>query len=272
MQASECIFCLQPASFGRTLMIYENFQNIKSFVPEGGKFLNNRYGQFSHDEIVKAQISGKCFDVKNQSFIRCLSHTPELWTKALQKRTQILYRPDISMIIGTLNIKPGSIVVESGTGSGSLSVSILRALIPNGKLFTFEFQENRAAQAKVEFEGLGLGSCVVSEHRDVVLSGLKHEGYNEADAVFLDLPNPWDVIKEAFAVLKCGGVLCTFSPCIEQVQKNCLEMEKCGFGLVRTVETLARPLFVRNTEGTMAITHDIQEERMHTGYLSFGYK
>lgn len=272
MQAKDCIFCLQPACYGRTLMVYENFQNIKSFVPENGKMLNNRYGQFKHEDIVNAQMSGKCMDVKGQSFIRCLSPTPELWTKALQKRTQILYRADISMIIGTLNIKPGSVVIESGTGSGSLSISIIRSLLPTGKLFTFEFQETRANQAKAEFESLGLGSCVISEHRDVVLNGLKHEAYNEADAVFLDLPNPWDVVKEAYSVLKNGGILCTFSPCIEQVQKNCLEMQKSGFGLIRTVETLARPLFVRNKEGSMTITHDTQEERMHTGYLSFGYK
>jgi tRNA (adenine57-N1/adenine58-N1)-methyltransferase len=272
MQSSECIFALNPLSKSLPSIIYENFHNVKSLQLQESRMLTNRYGQFTHESLLSTPLSSKCLDIKGQSYIRCLSVTPELWTKALQMRTQILYRPDISTIIGNLDIKPGSIVVESGTGSGSLSMSIIRALMPSGKLFTFEFNEARALQAKEEFNSLGLGSCVVSEHRDVVSRGLAHEGFKECDAVFLDLPNPWDVVQSAFEVMKKGGTLCTFSPCIEQVQRNCLAMEKTGFSAVRTLETLSRPLFLKNNEGRMCITHDIQEERLHTGYLSFGHK
>mmetsp|Transcript_25926 Transcript_25926/g.25485 ORF Transcript_25926/g.25485 Transcript_25926/m.25485 type:complete len:107 (+) Transcript_25926:245-565(+) len=105
-------------------------------------------------------------------------------------RTQILYRADISMIIGNLNIRPGSIVVEAGTGSASLSISIIRSLLPHGKLFTFEFNPGRAEEAKNEFIQLGLENNVVSECRDVLENGFSHAGYTEADAVFLDLPCP----------------------------------------------------------------------------------
>ena len=272
MQASDCIFSLGPITASRPTLIYENFHNIKSVQLEATRVLNNRYGQFSHDTLISTPVSQKCFDIKNQSYIRCLSLTPELWTKALQMRTQILYRPDISCIIGNLNIKPGCIVVESGTGSGSLSMSIIRALMPSGKLFTFEFNEARAEQAKAEFKSLGLDSCVVSEHRDVVEKGLAHEGFESCDAVFLDLPNPWDVVQSAFGVLKKGGALCTFSPCIEQVQRNCSQMEKVGFAGIRTVETLSRPFLLKNHTGKIEISHDIQDERLHTGYLSFAYK
>ena len=254
-------------------MVYENFNNIKQLLVEPPKLLNNRYGQFAHESISAASISSKVFDVKKETYIRCLSPTPELCTKSLQMRTQILYRPDICMIVGSLNIKPGSIVVEAGTGSASLSLSIIRALLPTGKLFTYEFNEARAVQAKKDFEAMGLGSCVVSEHRDVIERGLVHEEMAKADAVFLDLPSPWLVVKSAFEVIGDGGVLCTFSPCIEQVQKNCLEMEKCGFFNVRTVETLARPFHVKkNAQQGLSITHNHQEERLHTGYLSFAYK
>lgn len=59
---------------------------------------------------------------------------------------------DISLILLELDIKPGSVVVEAGTGSGSLSHSIIRALRPNGHLHTFEFHELRSTLAKCEFE------------------------------------------------------------------------------------------------------------------------
>lgn len=46
-----------------------------------------------------------------------LPPTPELYTLCLQHRTQILYNVDISQVILELELKPGSIVVESGTGT-----------------------------------------------------------------------------------------------------------------------------------------------------------
>jgi tRNA (adenine57-N1/adenine58-N1)-methyltransferase len=50
---------------------------------------------------------------------------------------------DISMVIMRLNIKPGDKVCESGTGSGSLSYSISQNVGEKGKLFTFEFNQQR---------------------------------------------------------------------------------------------------------------------------------
>jgi len=43
------------------------------------------------------------------------------------------------MICNRLGLKPGCKVVESGTGTGSLSVSMCKAVFPKGHLFTYEF-------------------------------------------------------------------------------------------------------------------------------------
>ena len=56
--------------------------------------------------------------------------TPELWSLVLRHRTQILYVADISLVCSYLELRPGSVVLESGTGSGSLTHSLARAVAP----------------------------------------------------------------------------------------------------------------------------------------------
>jgi tRNA A58 N-methylase Trm61 len=49
-------------------------------------------------------------------------------------------------------------------------------------------------------------------------------------------------------------------------------MEKHGFGFIRTIETLSRPLVIRKNEQKIGIYHETSEERLHTGYLTFAHK
>uniref|UniRef100_A0A6M2DGV5 tRNA (adenine(58)-N(1))-methyltransferase catalytic subunit TRMT61A n=1 Tax=Xenopsylla cheopis TaxID=163159 RepID=A0A6M2DGV5_XENCH len=165
--------------------------------------------------------------------------TPELWTVTLPHRTQIIYTPDISMIVLQLELKPGSTVVESGTGSGSLSHAFIRAVLPHGHLYTFDFHEVRTQQAQTEFQDHGLADFVTVIHRDVCESGFSPELDHKADAVFLDLPLPWEAIKHATKTFKkTGGRFCSFSPCIEQVQKTCVALLNFGYTEITTMEFL----------------------------------
>ena len=71
-----------------------------------------------------------------------------------------------------LELKPGMRVVESGTGSGSLSLSIVKAIFPTGHLFTYEFNQMRSEKAREDFERLGFHpKNVTVTHRDVLTNG-----------------------------------------------------------------------------------------------------
>lgn len=167
-----------------------------------GSILQNKFGAFSHDDIIDtSQFGSKIYSKNNKGWVYFLKPSSHVYTSSLSQRTQILYTPDISQILFKLELKPGMRVVESGTGSGSLSTSIIRAILPSGHLFTYEFNQMRSEKAREDFEKLGFvgNSLVTVTHRDVLANGflLRNEetdttlvDENSVDAVFLDLPRP----------------------------------------------------------------------------------
>ncbi|XP_050680556.1 tRNA (adenine(58)-N(1))-methyltransferase catalytic subunit TRMT61A [Leptidea sinapis] len=174
-----------------------------------------------------------------------LQPTPELWSLTLPHRTQIIYTPDISMIVLQLDLVPGSIVVEAGTGSGSLTHALIRRVRSHGHVYTFDFHDHRAKLAQEEFESHGLADFVTVTQRDVLDQGFGEELYGKADAVFLDLPSPWAGIPHAVNVIKDeGGRFCSFSPCIEQVQRTCQGLQQHEFQDISTMEVLQTELRV----------------------------
>ncbi|OLY77588.1 tRNA (adenine(58)-N(1))-methyltransferase catalytic subunit TRM61 [Smittium mucronatum] len=191
---------------------------------------------------------------KGRGFVYLLHPTPELWTLSVPHRTQILYLPDISFISAKLNLTPGKIVVESGTGSGSFSHSIARSVTgKGGHLYTFEYHDQRVEALKNEIELHNLSEIVTLNHRDVCKDGFDLE--NIADVVFLDLPAPWEAVPHAAKALKKSivGKICSFSPCIEQVQKTALALNENGFFDIQMFEVL-----VRSHQSKQLILHDIQ--------------
>ena len=181
-----------------TLRVEKNMVNKKGERVEN--IYQSNFGALKVGDLIGVPFGSKV-SLKNGGYIHVLHPNPQLWTKSLPHRTQILYAPDISLILLQLELKPGSVVVESGTGSGSLSHSIIRTIRGNGgHLYTFDFHQERVNAATKEFRDHGLSQDVTIQHRDVCAQGFDLS--NIADAVFLDLPHPWEVIQFAKQTLK----------------------------------------------------------------------
>ncbi|KAG8691888.1 tRNA (adenine-N(1)-)-methyltransferase catalytic subunit trm61 [Ceratobasidium sp. 423] len=226
---------------GDVVILWMTREDIQPIVVTPGKELNGRYGVYRHSDLVGVSYGSKISSRNGRGFIHALRPTPELWTLALPHRTQILYHADISYITMWLGIKPGSVIVEAGTGSGSFSHSIARTIGPTGKLFSFEFHEQRANKAREEFARHGIEEFVVLQHRNVCKDGFGLR--NEVDAVFLDLPAPWEAVASAKQALKKDriGRVCCFSPCMEQVLRTVSALNELGFTGVTMHETLTKP-------------------------------
>ena len=160
--------------------------------------------------------------------------------KILPHRTQILYHPDISVVLAGLELKPGCVVIESGTGSGSLTTALARCVAPHGRVRTFEFNAERVRRATEEFRNNGLEPVVHVTHRDVEADGFGAEMEGRADGVFLDLPSPWRAAEAAAAALRPGGCVCNFSPCVEQVGRAAEALARAGVAELTTVECILR--------------------------------
>lgn len=223
---------------GDVLIAYESHLVMSPLRVSRGAIFNNRYGAFHHVDMLGLSWGSK---VRSRSgaggWIILMPVTPELWTRALTHRTQILYFADIAFVTHQLMLAPGSVVIESGTGSGSLSVSIARSVKPHGHCHTFEFNIERVQKARQDFDFLSLTLLLTVHHRDVCALGFPMiEG--GVDAVFLDLPAPWTVLESAQATMRHGARLASFSPCIEQVQRVCERLRSLEFNDIRTHEVL----------------------------------
>ncbi|CAO1623314.1 unnamed protein product [Sympodiomycopsis kandeliae] len=112
----------------------------------------------------------------------------------------------------------------------------------DGKVWTFEFHKERALRAREEFISHNLTPLISSSHRNVCLNGFPISISSQADAVFLDLPAPWEAIPHTLSVLNPGQTtrICCFSPCIEQVLRTVKALNENGFKDVEMYECLNR--------------------------------
>ena len=286
-------------NYGDLVIIYENGDSVKYFTLEKGKKFQNKYGIFSHDDIYGKNYGCKIFDIKERKkYISVLSFVPNIWERCLNKMTQILFNPDISLIMLLLNISQSSIIYESGTGSGCLSVN-MSSLLSKGKghLYTFEFNKERAEKLKDLFKFLKLDKKITITHRDVIQDGfeleqdsLENPSHKKCGSMFIDLPSPWLAINHAKKVLKSGAYFVSFSPCIEQINQTMKAMKENNFIELRMFECLYRtfcyarttqvkvPIIGKRKKGEkiefkdvdINITKNKCDMRGHTGFLLFG--
>lgn len=198
---------------GDTVVVYAGINSIyaieatASTKNKSGRDVENIF-QSTYGALKVKNIIGKPYGSKLQllkGWIYILQPNPALWTHIVPHRTQIIYTPDISMILFQLEVKPGSVVVESGTGSGALSHFLIRAIMPHGHLHTYDFHEKRVEIARKEFQAHGLSSLVTTYYRDVCAAGFGEEVEGKADAVFLDLPSPHEAVAHATKAFKKEG-------------------------------------------------------------------
>lgn len=232
-----------------------------------GKQFHSHHGVIEHDTIIGSP-EGTFVEAGGGSRMLAVRPTLADYVLKMSRGAQIVYPKDIGAILVEADIFPGATVLEAGTGSGSLTLALARAVGDQGRVISYETREDHHARAienvTAFYESLGGKPENLELRIGDVFEGVPEKGI---DRLVLDLPEPWRAVGTTTSSLVDGGILCSYLPTIPQIQQIVEAMRDGGFGLISTFEILRRTW---NVEG-QSVRPD---HRMvgHTGFIVTGRK
>jgi len=178
----------------------------------------------------------------------------------LQREGQIIFPKDLGYIALKLGIRPGVRVIEAGSGSGALTLTLALLAGDEGHVYSYERRDNMHERALTNVRRVGMLHRVTFHVRDI------ERGFDEREvhALFLDVREPWDYLPQARAALRGGGFFGAIVPTMNQVVQLTEALYDGPWFLLEIEELLLRayktiPARVRPDEQMVG----------HTGYLVF---
>ncbi|GAA4683697.1 tRNA (adenine-N1)-methyltransferase [Frondihabitans cladoniiphilus] len=232
-------------------------------LTEGAIFHTHR-GMIAHDDVVGMPDGSVLISTTGDEYLALRPLLAD-FVMSMPRGAAIVYPKDAAMIVTFADVFPGATVVEAGVGSGALSLSLLRAVGPEGRLASFERRDEFAAVARGNVTSF-LGS--EPENWSVTVGDLVESlpavvADGEADRVVLDMLAPWECVDATATVLKPGGLVVCYVATVTQLSRTAEAIRDSGlFTEPDSSETLVRTWHV---EG-LAVRPD---HRMiaHTGFL-----
>lgn len=227
---------------------------------EAGKEFHSHAGVVAHDALI-GEDEGTVVKATKGGSYRVIRPTLSDFILKMPRGAQVIYPKDLGPLLMICDVFPGVKILESGVGSGALSMTLLRA---GADIVGYELREDFAANAVknvTNFLGEGVLDRYRVEHRDC------YDGIDETDLdrIVLDLPEPWKVIPHAPGALRAGGILAAYTPSILQAVQVREALSHNGFQMNETIEVLNRSWHIDG----QAVRPD---HRMvaHTAFLTHG--
>ena len=223
-----------------------------------GKEFHSHSGIVGHDAVIGA-AEGTTFRSSHGMYYTVIRPTLSEFVLKMPRGAQVIYPKDLGPILLLADIFPGARVLESGIGSGALSMAMLRA---GADIIGYELRDDFASRAVKNVVGF-LGAEAQERYRVEIRDCYDGISETDLDRVVLDLPEPWQVVKHAARALHPGGILLAYTPQITQAVQLREALSDSTFGMAETVEVLQRGWHI---EG-QSVRPD---HRMvaHTGFLT----
>jgi tRNA (adenine57-N1/adenine58-N1)-methyltransferase len=250
----------RPFAEGDKVLLIDSKQRRYLITLAVGAEFHTHTGLFPHTQLI-GQLEGVVArSTKGTPYI-ALRPTLEDFVLEMPRGAQVIYPKDLAPICMLADIGPGVRVLESGVGSGALSMTMLRW---GADIVGYELREDFANRAITNVRSF-LGPEVLSRYKVELRDCYEGIDERDVDRVVLDLPEPWRVVPHALEALRPGGIFVAYCPSITQVSQLREAMATKAWAGTRSLEVLHRGWYV---EGA-AVRPD---HRMvaHTGFLTVG--
>jgi tRNA (adenine57-N1/adenine58-N1)-methyltransferase len=202
---------------------------------EVGAEFHSHTGVITHDEILGAD-EGIVLRSSRGSMFTAFRPTMADYVLKMPRGAQVIYPKDLGPLLMLADVFPGARILESGVGSGALSMTLLRA----GAVVTgHEIRDDFAARAVANVTTM-LGDDALGRYEVQMRNAYEGISGSDYDRVILDLPEPWEVVPHAAQALHAGGIIVAYTPSIVQATRFRTALDVHGFRFAETIEVLNR--------------------------------
>ena len=250
-----------PFEPGEKILLIDQRDRTYLFTLQAKGTYHTHSGTLGHEELIGKPEGTKVQTSKGMVFVAFRPRFADYVLK-MPRGAQVVYPKDLGPIVTYADVFPGARVLEAGTGSGALTIALLRAAGETGRVVSYELRDEHRERAQSNIEVFYGTMPPTLELREGDLSLVAETG-ERYDRAVLDMPEPWGPLPALARVLEPGGVVCAYLPTTIQVQQLVLALPGTGFQHVETFETLKRGWHV--TERSVRPDHRMVG---HTGFLT----
>jgi len=216
-----------PFTAGERVQLTDAKGRHYTIVLTPGTEFHTHHGGIPHDAMVGLE-PGSVVKSSNGAIFLVLRPLLLDYVMSMPRGPQVIYPKDAAQIIHEGDMFPGARVLEAGAGSGALTLSLLRAVGPEGRVVSYEQRADHAEHARrnvsVFHDGLPPNwQMIIGDLADSELPD------GSFDRAVLDMLAPWDVLEAVARLVVAGGVLIIYVATVTQLSKvvEALRAQQC---------------------------------------------
>lgn len=193
-----------------------------------GTEFHTHHGAIPHDVVIGLE-QGSVVKSSNGAIFLVLRPLLLDYVMSMPRGPQVIYPKDAAQIIHEGDMFPGARVLEAGAGSGALTLSLLRAVGPEGQVISYEQRADHAEHARRNVSVFNDGQ--VPPNWQMIIGDLADSELPDGsfDRAVLDMLAPWDVLDAVARLVVAGGVLIIYVATVTQLSKvvEALRTQQC---------------------------------------------